>query len=201
MTVASFLPWRPAVVLIAVTLVAASACSNGEEEAGRYEEARRNADRAVAAQASKWAGTVAPAYLTRLAGGDDRPANDVLEQTKPAIAELNRAEKARAEEFQLQVVAHEVVTKAYAEGRLGPRDKVLADMERHAQEERPVDEPVPRFFTPDGELIPFKLLNADQRMAHNSWVNSPEVLSVVGNEIVAAKDALRDKWARENESK
>lgn len=76
--------------LLGVALFAASACSNGEEEARRYEEAQRSFDRAAVARATEWAGSVATAYLDRLAVGDEAPSGEVLNQFRPEVTRLNR---------------------------------------------------------------------------------------------------------------
>ena len=98
-------------------------------------------------------------------------------------------------ELELQLARTDVAEKAYAEGRLGAPEKVRADIEQSVQYAIGAGaEGDPQFLTSDGRLIPFRNQSHSQQMAFLNWITGPEVIAVVGPEMVAARDAVRKRW-------
>lgn len=114
-------------------------------------------------------------------------------QDQPATSE-SQSDRRREEYFERQADA---VSRALEDGRLGPREEVLVEMEAVAKEETIVheetfEETVPRFFSPDGRILPWQEMNQDQQDAFIFWINgSARVQNAVGHEFTQMFDELK----------
>ena len=110
------------------------------------------------------------------------------------VAENSQSDRRREQYFERQA---EAVARAVEEGRLGPSGDVLAEMEAAAKEETIVDEEtfeetVPRFFSPDGRILPWQEMDEDQQDALIAWINkSARVQAVVGDEFTRIYNELK----------
>src|SRR5918996_4890262 len=86
--------------------------------------------------------------------------------TDSGEAQRNQATEQTQFELELQLARTAVAEKAYAEGRLGPPERVLADIGQSVQYAIGVGaEADPQFVTPDGRLVPFREQSTSQQTA------------------------------------
>src|SRR5437899_13073298 len=79
-------------------------------------------------------------------------------------SESDSANQAAREALELREAAASVLLRAFDEGRLGPKEKVVAVMQIYAARFRPLNQALPKFFTDEGHLLSIRELNEDQRI-------------------------------------
>lgn len=107
-----------------------------------------------------------------------------------ADADAEAAQRAGLER-QHQAVST-VIVAAYRDGRLGPREEVMAEVARMARDVTPAGVPAPTLFDVEGNLLHYDRLDAAGRVVFTEWVRRSERLQrAVGDEMARARREAR----------
>lgn len=90
-----------------------------------------------------------------------------------------------------------VVVQAYEQGRLGPRDEVMAEVTEMARSLVPATAPQPRLFDADGNMVAYDRLDAGGRLVFTEWVSrSPRIRTVLGPELQRVRQDAEQQGRR-----